>query len=102
MLCSALLCMCGMSTPVISLWEIAQFMEIFTNPVPKNVIFIGRLVQYSKPKLWCGANEKHCTLSAACGQIKSSYILVLIPQALFVALYSERLVKMEMMQPRPP
>lgn len=102
MLCSDLLCVCGMSTPVLTLWEITQLMEVSANTVPTNGIFIGRLVQYTVPKLQRGANEKHYTLSAVCGQTMSGYILVFIPQALFVALYSERLVKLEMMQPRPP
>lgn len=63
------------------------------------VIFIGRLVQYSEPKLWCSSNEKHYTLSLVCGQMKSSYILVLIAQTLFVALYTKRIGETEMMQP---
>lgn len=33
------------------MWEITHFLEISANAVPKNVIFIGRLVQYSEPKL---------------------------------------------------
>lgn len=44
-----MLCLCGVRSFVLTLWEITQILDVSTNTVTKNVIFIGRLLQYLEP-----------------------------------------------------